>query len=65
MTKEGFFAKVNEKYSEPFLRLSEARSEARKFGKDIPIFYGVLKTDDSGKIIDEQLFLIPKVKKEA
>ncbi len=62
--KQGFFAKIKENYSGPFITLNETRSEARKYGKNIPIFYGVLVTDDNGNIIDEQMALIPKVSKE-
>jgi hypothetical protein len=61
--KEGFFAKVDENnYRGPFLKLSEARDEARIISPDTQIYHGFIKYKD-GKIIDKNLSLIQKFKK--
>lgn len=62
--KEGFFAKINNKPVGGYDNLNDARTEARRVGKDIPIYFGVVETDDNGKVIKEDLYLIPKVMKE-
>jgi len=59
----GFFAKINNKYIGPFQKLSDARNEARPFGKDVEIYNGQLTVQDDGEQCDKELYLIPKVKK--
>ena len=58
----GFWVIVDNEYFGPFARLNEAREEARKNGKDIPIFHGEIKKKDDGTIDSSLLFLIPKSK---
>jgi hypothetical protein len=60
--KSGFFALVNESYRGPFLKLSEARTEARKYGSNIPIYHGVLSSDGN---FEGQLVPKPIVEKSA
>lgn len=62
----GFFVKVREDcYRGPFVRLNEARDEARRIGPDLKIYHGIIKYEND-KIVDtEGLSIVPKVRKNA
>lgn len=62
---QGFFIKINKRYVGPFETLNLARSEARIYGSDVPIYHGILEYSNDDEIqIDTNLFLIPKVTKK-
>lgn len=66
MEEQGFFVKIEDKkYQGPFTSLNQARAEARVIGPDLLIYHGILKKTDDETIDDSQLFLVPKLKKEA
>jgi hypothetical protein len=62
----GFFVKIREDcYRGPFVRLNEARDEARRIGPDLEIYHGVIKYVNDQIVDTEELSLVPKVIKNA
>lgn len=56
----GFYVRVDGNFLGPHDKLSDARSEARSIGPNVPIYHGDLVIQENGEVDLSQLAFIPK-----